>query len=117
MPSPGQISILGGGGLFYSSQIVKMSKLKVPSPGQISILGGGGLFYSSQIVKMSKLKVPSPGQISIGGGGGYSTVVKTESARSWPNFNFRGGVDILQYLKLEVSSPGQLYYNYPFQTL
>ena len=38
---------------------------------------------------MSSLKLP--GQISFFGGGGYSTVVKTQSAKSWPNFNFFWG--------------------------
>ena len=42
------------------------------------------------LLAKSKLKVPSPGQISIGGMG-YSRVVKTQSAKFWPNFNGGGG--------------------------
>ena len=38
------------------------------------------------------------------GGGGYSGIVKTQSAKSWPNFNFRRrGLS-----KLKVPSPGQI---------
>ena len=54
----------------------------------MSTVEGGG-----SIPGKSKLKVPSPGQISIWKGGGYSWVVKIQSAKSWPNFNFQvGGV-------------------------
>ena len=39
----------------------------------------------------------------FGRGGGYSWVLKTQSAKSWPNFHFRGG-GILGYSKLKAQS-------------
>ena len=86
------------GGLFVGSQ---NSKCQVLTKFQFSS-GGRGVFLGSQN------SGASPGQISIfkgGGGGGVGDIlklVKTQSAKSWPNFNFQRwgrGWDILRLVK------------------
>ena len=43
------------------------------------------IYFSST----STINMPSPNQIFTGGGGGYSWLLKSQSAKSWPNFHFR----------------------------
>ena len=51
--------------------------------------GGGGVFYGSQTQKLQSAKIRL--NLIFSGGGVYSTEVKTQSAKSWPNFHFQEG--------------------------
>ena len=77
----------GGGGRVPKLKILKYSKCQEMAKFQFS--GGGG----GRVPKLKILKVPRNGLISIFRGGGIlcQVKVKTQSAKIYLNFNFRGG--------------------------